>query len=63
VDPSRVHVRSGTLTVVDPPANRIHLVSTSGETRGSLGVSSIWIWTEATCLPCTWMGKHGADSR
>ncbi len=37
VDPSRVHVRSGTLTVVDPPANQIHLVSTSGETRGSLG--------------------------
>ena len=37
VDPSRVHVRSGTLTVVDPPANQIHPVSTSGETRASLG--------------------------
>jgi len=37
LDPSRVHVRSGFVTVVDPRANQIHVVSASGETRASLG--------------------------
>jgi hypothetical protein len=37
VDPSRVHVRSGSVTVVDPRGNQIHLVSASGEPRGSIG--------------------------
>jgi hypothetical protein len=37
VDPSRVHVRSGLITVVDPRANQVHVVSASGETRASLG--------------------------
>jgi len=37
VDPSRVHVRSGLITVVDPRANQVHVVSASGETRESLG--------------------------
>lgn len=37
VDPSRVHAQSGLVTVVDPPANRVHLVSASGETRASIG--------------------------
>jgi hypothetical protein len=37
MNPSRVHVRSGLVTVVDPPANQVHLVSASGETRASIG--------------------------
>jgi hypothetical protein len=37
VDPSLVHVGSGLIIVVDPPANQIHLVSTSGEIRESIG--------------------------
>jgi hypothetical protein len=39
MDPSRVHAGSGIITVVDPPANQIHMVSPSGETRASLGRS------------------------
>jgi len=37
VDPSRVHVQRELLVVVDPPANQVHVVSTSGEVRASLG--------------------------
>jgi hypothetical protein len=37
VDPSHVEVESGTVTVVDQPANRIHLVSSSGESLASVG--------------------------
>lgn len=37
VDPSRVHVLSGLITLVDPPANQVQLFSTSGEMKGSLG--------------------------
>lgn len=37
VDPSRVHAQSGLITVVDPPANQVHLVSASGEPRASIG--------------------------
>jgi hypothetical protein len=37
MDPARVHARSGLVFVVDPPANRVHRVSTSGEVRPSLG--------------------------
>jgi hypothetical protein len=37
VDPTRVHARSGFITVVDPRANQIHMVSASGEIRASLG--------------------------
>ncbi|MBE0594382.1 MAG: hypothetical protein IH616_18490, partial [Gemmatimonadales bacterium] len=36
-NPALVHAASGLLVVVDPPANRVHLVSTSGDLRGSLG--------------------------
>jgi hypothetical protein len=36
-DPTRVHVASGLLTVVDPGANRFHVVTTAGETRESVG--------------------------
>ncbi len=36
-NPSLVHAGSGLVTLVDPPANRVHLVTTSGETRTSLG--------------------------
>ena len=38
-NPSLVHAGSGLITVVDPQANRVHLVTTSGETRASLGRS------------------------
>jgi hypothetical protein len=38
-NPSFIHAASGLVTVVDPQANRVHLVSTSGETRVSLGRS------------------------
>ena len=38
-DPSRVHADSGLVIVVDPHANQLHLVTTSGETRASLGRS------------------------
>jgi len=38
-DPSLVHAGSGFITVVDPKANRVHVVTTSGETRESLGQS------------------------
>ena len=38
-NPSVVHAESGLMVVVDPPADRVHLVSTSGEPRGSLGRS------------------------
>ncbi len=34
---SRVHVQRDLITVVDPPANQVHLISTSGEVRTSLG--------------------------
>lgn len=37
MDPTRVHARSGLVFVVDPPANRVHRVTTSGEIRSSLG--------------------------
>ncbi len=37
LDPSRVHVGSALVTLVDRRANRVHLVSLSGEVRGSLG--------------------------
>lgn len=37
MDPTRVHARSGLVLVVDPPANRIHRVSASGDLRPSLG--------------------------
>jgi hypothetical protein len=37
VDPSRVHARSGTVIVVDPPANQIHIVSGSGRAQRSIG--------------------------
>ncbi len=37
VDPSRVHVQRELVTVVDPPANQVRVVSTSGEVRPSLG--------------------------
>ena len=37
MDPSRVHGRSEFLTVVDPPANQVHVVSASGEMQTSLG--------------------------
>ena len=37
VDPSRVHVRSGLITVVDSRASQVHVVSATGETRESLG--------------------------
>jgi hypothetical protein len=36
-DPSRVHAASGLLTVVDPDENQFHVVTTSGETRESVG--------------------------
>jgi len=39
-NPSVVHAGSGlVVVVVDPPADRMHLVSTSGEPRGALGRS------------------------
>jgi len=37
MDASRVHVQRDLITVVDPPANQVHLISTSGEVRASLG--------------------------
>lgn len=37
MDPTRVHARSGLVFVVDPPANRIHRVSTSGDLLESIG--------------------------
>jgi hypothetical protein len=37
MDPSRVHVQGRRVVVVDPPANEVHLVSTSGEILRSLG--------------------------
>jgi hypothetical protein len=37
VNPSRVHVRAGRVTVVDPQANQVHVVSASGETQASFG--------------------------
>lgn len=37
VDPSRVHVKAGIVTVVDPPANQLHMVTVSGEFETSLG--------------------------
>lgn len=39
IDPSRVHVGSGIITVVDPKASKVHLVSTSGEIGASVGRS------------------------
>ena len=39
VNPSRVHVQSGLITVVDPRANQVHVVTTSGGERESLGHS------------------------
>ena len=36
-NPSLVHAGSGLITLVDPPANRVHVVTASGETRASLG--------------------------
>jgi hypothetical protein len=36
-DPTRVHVGSGVIAVVDPTAGRVHLVTASGESRGSIG--------------------------
>jgi hypothetical protein len=38
-NPSVVHAAAGLVVVVDPPADRLHLVSRSGELRGSLGRS------------------------
>jgi hypothetical protein len=38
-NPSLVHAGSGLITVVDPQANRVHVVTISGETRESLGRS------------------------
>ena len=37
VNPSRVHVNSGVVYVVDPPASQLHLVSSAGEVGTSLG--------------------------
>ncbi len=37
VDPSRIHVNSGHIAVVDPKANEVHLVSTLGEIQASVG--------------------------
>jgi len=37
MDPTRVHVGSGSIIVADPPANQIHVVSRSGDIRPSLG--------------------------
>jgi hypothetical protein len=37
MDASRVHAQRDLITVVDPPANQVHLMSTSGEVRGSVG--------------------------
>ena len=37
VNPSAVHAAGGLVTVVDPPANQVHLVSGSGEVLPSLG--------------------------
>jgi hypothetical protein len=37
MDPTRVHVRSGLITVADPKANQVHVVSTSGQIRASIG--------------------------
>lgn len=37
VAPSRVHAQGDLVMVVDPPANQVHLVSGSGEVRGSFG--------------------------
>jgi len=38
-NPSVVHAAAGLVVVVDPPADRLHLVSRSGELMGSLGRS------------------------
>ncbi|MGW8265494.1 MAG: hypothetical protein ACWGSQ_03950 [Longimicrobiales bacterium] len=37
VDPSRVHAQSGLITLVDPPANQVHLLLASGEAQPSIG--------------------------
>jgi hypothetical protein len=37
IDPSRVHARSGSVTVVDPPANQVRRISASGEPLTTLG--------------------------
>jgi len=37
VDPTRVHAGAESITVVDPPANQIHLASLNGEAGRSLG--------------------------
>jgi hypothetical protein len=37
VDPSRVHAWSGLVTVTDPRASRIHVLTPSGQTQTSLG--------------------------
>ncbi|MFC1791500.1 6-bladed beta-propeller [Gemmatimonadota bacterium] len=37
MDASRVHAQRDLITVVDPPANQVHLISTSGEVQASLG--------------------------
>jgi len=37
IDPSAVHIQSGLITVVDPQANQVHLVTSSGEVEASLG--------------------------
>ena len=39
VDPSLVHAELGLVTVVDPPGGKIHVVTSSGETKASLGQS------------------------
>ena len=36
-NPSIVHAGSGLITLVDPPANRVHLITASGEAQESLG--------------------------
>jgi hypothetical protein len=37
VDPSRVHTGSGFVTVADPQANQVHVVTVAGEIRPSIG--------------------------
>ena len=36
-DPSRVHVGSGLVFLVDPTANKVHVVTTAGEPRATIG--------------------------
>ena len=37
MDPSAVHIQPGLITVVDPRANQVHLVTSTGEVQASLG--------------------------